>query len=112
MRVSWISWLMLACAIAAEVTATSSLKLSQGFSRPLPSVVVVIGYALSFWLLSRVMQRMELGLVYAVWCGVGMAAVAAVGVLLYGESLSVLKLAGIALITLGVTLLSVSARAV
>lgn len=110
MQSSWSAWLMLAGAIAAEVTATSSLKLAAGFTRLLPSIVVVIGYAISFWLLSRVMQRMELGLVYAVWCGVGMAAVAAVGVLAYGESLSLLKLGGIAFVGIGVAMLSFAVK--
>ncbi|TDR73517.1 DMT family transporter [Paludibacterium purpuratum] len=100
------SWLMLAGAIAAEVTATSSLKLAAGFSRPLPSMVVVLGYIVSFWLLGRVVQRLELGLVYAVWCGVGMAVVAMVGVFAYGESLTWLKCAGIVFITAGVVMLS------
>lgn len=107
---SMSAWLMLAGAIAAEVTATSSLKLADGFTRPLPSLVVVAGYGLSFWLLARVMQRLELGLVYAVWCGVGMAVVAAVGVLVYGESLSLLKLAGIGFITVGVVMLSFAVK--
>ncbi|MBV8047138.1 MAG: multidrug efflux SMR transporter, partial [Paludibacterium sp.] len=93
-------------AIAAEVTATSSLKLAQGFTRPLPSLVVAVGYVLSFWLLGRVVQRLELGLVYAVWCGVGMAVVAVVGIAAYGESVTWLKFAGIACITVGVVVLS------
>jgi small multidrug resistance pump len=105
------AWLMLAGAIASEVTATSSMKLCAGFTRLGPSVVVVLGYGLSFWLLSRVVQRLELGLVYAVWCGVGMAAVATVGVLLYGESVTLLKLTGIALVALGVIVLSFAVEA-
>jgi small multidrug resistance pump len=100
------SWLILAAAIASEVTATSALKLADGFTRLLPSIVVVIGYILSFWLLARVVQRLELGLVYAVWCGVGMSVVAVVGVLAYGESMTLLKLGGMAFITVGVIMLS------
>lgn len=111
MQTTVSAWLMLAGAIAAEVTATSSLKLADGFTRLLPSLVVVAGYATSFWLLSRVMQRLELGLVYAVWCGVGMAVVALIGVLLYGESLSLIKVGGIVLICAGVALLSLASKA-
>jgi small multidrug resistance pump len=110
MHSSVTAWLMLAAAIVAEVTATSSLKLAEGFSRLVPSVVVVVGYAASFWLLGRVMQRLELGLVYAVWCGVGMVAVAAVGVMVYGESMSLLKVAGIAFVGIGVTMLSFAVK--
>lgn len=104
------AWLMLAGAIAAEVVATSSLKLAAGFTRPLPSLLVVVGYVLSFWLLSQVMQRLELGIVYAIWCGVGMAVIAMVGVLMYGESISPMKLAGLLAIMIGTVLLSLSSR--
>ncbi|TCW33560.1 DMT family transporter [Gulbenkiania mobilis] len=104
------AWLMLAGAIAAELMATSSLKLAQGFSRPLPSLVVIIGYMISFWLLSRVVERLELGIVYAVWCGVGMAVVAVIGVVVYGESVSLLKTAGILAIVLGTVLLSLAGK--
>ena len=110
MHPSISAWLLLAAAIACEVTATSSLKLAAGFTRLVPSLVVVAGYALSFWLLARVMQRMELGLVYAVWCGVGMAAVATVGVLAYGESITLLELAGIAFVGVGVIMLSFAVK--
>ena len=69
------AWLMLALAITAEVIATTSLKASEGFSRPLPSVLTVCGYAASFWLLSQILKKLEVGIVYAVWSGVGLAAV-------------------------------------
>lgn len=104
------AWLLLAGAIAAEVVATSSLKLAAGFTRPLPSLVVVVGYVLAFWLLSQVVQRLDLGVVYAIWCGVGMAVVAVVGVLLYGEGMPPLKLAGIVAIIIGTVLLSLASK--
>ena len=75
-------WLMLALAIGTEVIATSSLKLAAGFTKPLPSLLVVLGYIASFWLLSQVLLRLDLGVVYAIWCGVGIAVVATVGVTL------------------------------
>ncbi len=104
------AWLMLAGAIAAEVVATSSLKLAAGFTRPLPSLVVVAGYVLAFWLLSQVVQRLDLGVVYAIWCGVGMAVVAMVGVFFYGEGMPPLKLAGIVAIVIGTVLLSLASK--
>jgi small multidrug resistance pump len=104
------AWLMLAAAIAAEIAATSSLKLAAGFTRPLPSLVVVAGYVLAFWLLAQVVQRLDLGVVYAIWCGVGMAVVAAVGVLYYGEGMPPLKLAGIVAIIIGTVLLSLASK--
>ena len=89
-------------AIAAEIVATTSLKLSEGFTRPVPAVATVLGYAVSFYLLSQALKRMELGVVYAIWSGVGTAAMALVGYWLFAEGLSPIKLASIACIVVGV----------
>jgi small multidrug resistance pump len=89
-------------AIAAEIVATTSLKLSEGFTKPLPAVVTVAGYAVSFYLLSLSLKRMELGVVYAIWSGLGTAAMALVGYWLFSESLNPLKFASIAFIIVGV----------
>jgi small multidrug resistance pump len=89
-------------AIAAEIVATISLKLSDGFSKPLPAVATVLGYGMSFYLLSLALKRMELGVAYAVWSGVGTAAMAVVGYWLFNESLSVVKLVSVAFIIVGV----------
>lgn len=97
-------------AIAAEIVATSSLKLSNGFTRPLPAVVTVAGYAVSFYLLSLALKRMEIGVVYAIWSGVGTAAMALVGYWLFAEGLSLLKLASIACIIVGVAGLNLGER--
>ena len=89
-------------AIAAEIVATTSLKLSHGFTQALPAAATVLGYAVSFYLLSQALQRMELGVVYAIWSGVGTAAMALVGYWLFSEGLSPVKLASIAFIIVGV----------
>ena len=89
-------------AIAAEIVATTSLKLSEGFTRPVPAVATVLGYAVSFYLLSQALKRMELGVVYAIWSGVGTAAMALVGYWLFAEGLSPIKLVSIACIVVGV----------
>ena len=89
-------------AIAAEIVATTSLKLSEGFTRPLPAVATVLGYGVSFYLLSLSLKRMDLGVVYAIWSGVGTAAMALVGYWLFAESLTPVKLASIAFIIVGV----------
>jgi len=81
------SYLMLAIAIVAEVVATSSLKASEGFTRMLPSVLVVAGYVTSFYLLPQIMKTLPVGVVYAIWCGVGIVAVALVGQVLYKQML-------------------------
>jgi small multidrug resistance pump len=94
--------LMLSAAIATEVVATVALKASDGFSRPLPSAIVVVGYLLSFWLLALVLKQLSVGTTYAIWSAVGTAAVALIGVFAYGEAASALKIASLGLIVLGV----------
>jgi small multidrug resistance pump len=92
----------LALAIASEVVATLALKSSEGFSRPLPSAIVVVGYGVSFFLLALVLKHFSVGTTYAIWSAVGTAAIALVGIALYGESASLLKIASLGLIVLGV----------
>ncbi|WP_433698900.1 DMT family transporter [Nocardiopsis sp. CA-288880] len=96
-------WFWLVGAIAAEVTATTSLKLSEGFSRLIPSVVVVVGYVAAFTMLSQALARgMNLGVAYGVWAAAGIALVAVIGALFLGESLTWVQVGGIALIIGGV----------
>src|SRR3954452_8608780 len=94
--------LILGFAIASEVIATLALKASDGFSRPLPAAIVVIGYGVSFWLLALVLKHLSVGTTYAVWSAVGTAAIALIGIVAYGETANALKLASLALIVLGV----------
>jgi small multidrug resistance pump len=98
--------LWLALAIGSEIVATVSLKLSDGFTRPIPGVVVVIGYAISFYALSISLRSIPLGVVYAVWSGVGTAAVVLIGFVLFREMLDAVKVAGIGLIIVGVMMLN------
>lgn len=93
-------------AIAAEVTATTAMKYSEGFTRLWPSLVTVVGYVLAFALLAQTLKTLSIGTAYAIWAGVGTAAVAAIGVLWMGESAGLAKLAGIALIIAGVVVLN------
>jgi small multidrug resistance pump len=99
-----IAWLALA--IGSEIVATVSLKLSDGFTKPLPAIVVVVGYAISFYGLSITLRSIPLGVVYAVWSGVGTAAVVLIGVFLFREVLDAVKVAGIGLIIVGVVMLN------
>ena len=100
--------LLLSFAIASEVAATVSLRYSDGFSKPLPSAIVVIGYAISFWLLALVLKELSVGTTYAIWAGAGTAAVALIGVVALGEPATALKLGSIALIIAGVIGLNLS----
>ncbi|MEV0676820.1 SMR family transporter [Actinosynnema sp. NPDC050436] len=96
-------YLLLALAIVGEVAATVSLKLSEGFTRPWPIVVVVVGYLVAFTSLGFVLKLgMPIGVAYAIWCAFGIAAVAAVGVVLFEEPLSPLMIGGLVLVVLGV----------
>jgi small multidrug resistance pump len=97
-------------AIAAEVLATSSLKASHGFTRPLPSLVVVLGYASAFYLMSISLQRLPLAFVYAVWSGVGLVGISLVGWLIYGQRLNGATFMGIGLIAAGVVVLQLYGR--
>ena len=92
----------LGLAIASEVIATLALKASDGFSRPLPAAIVVVGYGISFWLLALVLRQLSLGTTYAVWSAAGTALIAVVGVFAFGEPATALKLASLGLIIIGV----------
>lgn len=94
--------LYLAVAIVLEVCGTTALKLSDGFTRPGPSGIVVVCYAASFAALSLALRRIDLSIAYAVWAGVGTALVAAIGILWFGEPAGAWKLFFLALIVLGV----------
>lgn len=95
-------WILLLLAIAAEVLGTSCLKLSDGFSRPIPTLVVLSAYAVSMTLMSRVVQVIPMGLTYALWSGIGILAIVTVGVLAYRQVPTLGQLVGMALITAGV----------
>ncbi|QPV61657.1 multidrug efflux SMR transporter [Halosimplex litoreum] len=99
-------YLTLALAIAAEVTGTTALKASEGFSNPLPTAVVVVGYVGSFYLLGLTLEELPVGLVYATWAGAGIVATALVGVVAFEENLDVAGVAGMALVFAGVVVLN------
>lgn len=100
----------LALTIIAEIIATTALKVSQGFSRPLPSIVVIIGYSIAFYLLSVTIKNMPLGTAYAIWAGLGTAGTVLIGVLVWNERLDLPRILGIALIIAGVIVLNLFAE--
>lgn len=104
-------WVMLSIAIVAELGATTALKFSNGFSKLAPSMLVVIGYGLSFYLLAQVLRTQEVGIVYAIWSGAGLAIIALIGIVFLGESAGIQKMAGLICILAGVILLNLSSNA-
>ena len=104
------AWSLLLLAIAAEVIGTSCLKLSDGFSRLWPSVVVLLAYSTSMLLLSRVVQTIPLGITYALWSGIGIVAIVLVGVFVYRQIPPPTQLSGMALITAGVVMVNITGQ--
>ena len=98
---------LLLIAIVAEVIATTALKMSNGFSKLLPSAVVVVGYGFAFYFLSLVLKSMPIGVAYAIWSGVGVALITVVGAVFFKQSLDAPAIVGIALIVCGVVLINV-----
>ncbi len=96
------AWLLLLGAIVLEVAGTTSMKLSEGFTKPLPSILIFVCYVLSFTILTFSLKTIEMSTAYAVWAGTGTALIAAIGFIYFAESITFLKMACIGLIILGV----------
>jgi small multidrug resistance pump len=100
------TWVLLAVAITAEVTATTSLKLSDGFTKPAPIAFVVAGYATSFYFLARILARdTSLGVIYAIWAATGVALIVVVDAIWFGHRLTVVQAIGMVLVVGGVVAL-------
>ncbi|MFI2614320.1 DMT family transporter [Streptomyces sp. NPDC018584] len=101
-----MGYALLAAAIAAEVAGTTAMKYSEGFSKLWPSLITVVGYVLAFTLLAQTLKTLSVGTAYAIWAGIGTAAVAAIGMLFMGEPAGLLKVTGIVLVIAGVVVLN------
>jgi len=95
-------WSYLALGIVFEVMGTSALKLSNGFTEPLPSTIVMVGFILALYMLSQSVKTLDIGVVYAIWSGAGVVLIALIGVFFFKEILSPVKIMFIALIVIGV----------
>jgi small multidrug resistance pump len=107
-----MQFIYLAIAIVAEVAATSALKASAGFRVLLPSLIVIVGYAVSFYFLSLTLKTMSIGIAYAIWSGVGLVLISVVAWWLYGQALDAAALIGMALIAAGVAVINLFSRSV
>ncbi|ARJ70573.1 DMT family transporter [Paracoccus contaminans] len=100
------TYLTLLAAILAETFATAMLQRSAQFTRPLPTLAMAAGYALSFYLLSQVLRAMPLGIAYALWSGLGIILVTTIGVTAFGQKLDSAALIGLGLIVSGVVVVN------
>ena len=105
-----MGYVYLLLAIVAEVAATTALKASAGFTRPGPSLVVVIGYGAAFYLLSKVMALLPVGITYAVWSGLGIVLVTLAGMWIYGQVPDLPAILGMGLIVAGVAVIFLFSR--
>jgi len=95
-------WVMLVGAILFEVAGTTCMKLSEGFTRPLPSVLIFLFYGVAFTLLTLALKKIDVSVAYAVWSAVGTAVIAGIGIVWFREPLTALKVASLLLIVAGV----------
>ncbi len=102
------SWIYLALAIILEVTGTTAMKLSDGFTKLVPSVVMSIAYILSLWALTVALKRIDMSIAYAIWAGVGTAIITFIGIVYFKESITTLKMVSVGLIIMGVVGLHLS----
>jgi len=103
-------WIYLTLAIVFEVAGTTCMKLSAGFTKAVPSVLMWVFYALCFFLMTLALKKFEVSVVYAIWSGVGTALIATVGILYFREPVTLLKMGGIAAIIGGIVALHLSGK--
>ncbi len=107
-----MTYLLLFTAIVAEVIATSALKAAEGFTRLVPSIIVVVGYAIAFYCLSLTLKTMPVGIAYAIWSGIGIVLVAGIGAVVYGQKLDLAAIIGLGLIIAGVLVVNLLSKTV
>jgi small multidrug resistance pump len=101
---------LLAIAIVAEVIATSALRASEGFTRLVPALVVLLGYGISFYCLSLTLKSLPVGIVYAIWSGVGIVLITLVAIVMYRQMPDLPAVAGLGLIVAGVVVLNLFSK--
>jgi small multidrug resistance pump len=107
-----MAYLYLAIAIIAEVAATSALKASDEFTKLIPSLIVIVGYGVSFYLLTLVLRTIPVAITYAIWSGAGIVLVAIVGATLYKQIPDIPAIIGMGLIVAGITTINVYSKTI
>ncbi len=97
-----MSWVYLTIAIVSEVIGTTNMKLSESFTKTIPSILIFIFYGISFTMLTFALKKLDISVAYAIWSGVGTALVVIIGILWFKEPMTVIKIASVGLIILGV----------
>jgi len=105
-----MGWFYLILAILFEVAGTTFMKISEGFTKTMPSIAMTIFYLLSLAMLTFALKKFEVSTAYAIWSGLGVALITIIGVVLFKESLTFTKVLGIVLIIIGVVALQLSAK--
>ena len=101
-------WMFLALSIVTEVAGTTSIKLSEGFSKPVFTALIFVFYGVSFYFFSQAIKRMDLGAAYAIWAGLGTALIALIGVIRFRDGMDIIKAISMAAIIAGVIGLNLS----
>jgi len=107
-----MAYIYLAIAIIAEVASTSALKASEEFTKFIPSLIVIVGYGASFYLLTLVLRTISVAITYAVWSGAGIVLVAIIGVILYKQIPDIPAVIGMGLIVAGISIINVYSKAI
>ena len=107
-----MAWFILGFAILAEVIATTALKYTEGFSKPFPTIITLVGYGLSFFALSRILDQIPLAIAYAIWSGAGISLVGFIAWFWFGQKLDAGALIGISLIVIGVVVINLFSQSV
>jgi len=107
-----MGYLYLAIAIIAEVLGTSALKASEEFTKPIPSIAVVIGYGIAFYFLSLVLKTMPVGMAYAIWSGLGIVLITIVGIVVFNQKIDLPAVIGMSFIVCGVIIMNLFSNSV
>ncbi|WP_086980965.1 DMT family transporter [Vibrio aphrogenes] len=104
-------WVFLGIAIVSEVIATSAMKSSEGFTKLVPSIVVISGYVIAFYFLSLTLKTLPVGIAYAIWAGLGIVLITAVAWFVHGQKLDLPAMLGLGLIIAGVIVINMFSKA-
>ena len=107
-----MKWIYLIIAIITEVIATSALKESEGFTKAIPSLIVIIGYSMTFYFMSLTLREMSVGITYAIWSGMGILLITLIGYFRYNQMLDAPAVLGMSFIALGIIILRVFSNSV